>query len=252
MMSDHRPVWVEHMSRDAAASKAFYAGLFGWSLLTNEDPQYGGYAMAQIDGRDVAGFGSQMDPAMPGANWNLYVGTADAAASVAAATAAGGTVAVPPFTVGTMGTAAFIADPSGAVLGLWQPADMSGVRYQGPNGFAWAELNARGVERAIRFYESAFGWSHRTSDMGDGTLYTEFRDGEESLAGALEMPAQVPPQVPSHWLAYFAVEDITGTHDAAVRAGATSMVPPMAFPGGTFAVLGDPQGGSFGLLRMAD
>src|SRR5262245_37439903 len=125
MPTDHRPIWVDNSSKDPVANRDFYAGLFGWQLDTNDDPQYGGYTIAKLDGKDAAGFGGQQDPNMPPSIWNLYISTDDAAATVAAATAAGGTVIVPPFAIGTMGTSAFIADPSGGVFGLWQTAQMA-------------------------------------------------------------------------------------------------------------------------------
>lgn len=251
MTNPHRPVWVENSSKDPVANRAFYATMLGWQLDISDDPQYAGYATATRHGADAAGFGGQPDPNMPSSIWNLYISTPDAQATVAAATAAGGTVVVPPFPIGTMGTSAFLADPSGAVFGLWQAADMSGFQHQGTNGFGWAELNARDVERAIPFYERVFGWSHRASAMGEGRTYHEFLDGEDSLVGAMEMPPQVPPQVLSHWLVYFAVADVTETHDAAVAAGAMSVMPRTEFPGGVFAIIADPQGGTFGLITVA-
>ncbi len=251
MTSAHRPIWVDNSSKDPVANRTFYADLLGWELDTNEDPQYGGYTTAKRDGGDAAGFGGQQDPNMPPSVWNLYIATPDAQATVAAATAAGGKVIVPPFPIGTMGTSAFIADPSGAVFGLWQAAEMPGFGYQGTNGFGWTELNARGVDKVIPFYQQVFGWGHRASDMGEGRTYHEFLDGEESLAGAWEMSPQLPPQVPSYWLVYFAVDDVGATHEQAVKAGATSFMGATDFPGGQFAILSDPQGGMFGLLTMA-
>lgn len=250
MTTPHRPSWIDNSSKDPAVNHAFYGTLFGWEMDTSDDPQYGGYTTATLDGKAVAGFGGQMDPNMPPSLWNLYVSTPDAAATVAAATAAGGAIVVPPFPIGTMGTMAFIQDPSNAVIGVWQAAEMSGFETSGVGAYGWGELNARGVDAAIPFYDGVFGWTHRTSDMGNGTIYSEFLDGEESLLGALEMPPQLPDYVPSHWLVYFGVDDVTATHDAAVAAGATSNMPATDFPGGTFAILSDPQGGVFGLLKM--
>jgi predicted enzyme related to lactoylglutathione lyase len=247
----HRPIWADNSSRDPVANRAFYAGLFGWTLQVNDDPQYGGYAIAQLDGRDAAGFGGQQDPNMPASLWNLYIATPDAAATVAAASAAGGRAIVPPFAIGAMGTSAFIADPVGAVFGLWQPAGMTGFGIQGTNAFGWGELNGRNIASAVPFYETTFGWTHRTSDMGGGRSYTEFLDGDESLLGAFEMPPQMPADVPNAWMVYFAVDDVAAVHDAAVAAGGTSIMAATPFPGGTFAVLADPLGGTFGLISLA-
>ncbi|MFN8521395.1 MAG: VOC family protein [Chloroflexota bacterium] len=137
------------------------------------------------------------------------------------------------------------------MLGIWQPGEMTGFGVQGTNAYGWGELNARGVASAVPFYEATFGWTHRTSPMGEGRTYTEFLDGEESLLGAFEMTPQMPAQVPNHWLVYFAVDDVAAVHDAAVAAGGASLMPATPFPSGTFAVLADPLGGTFGLLHMA-
>jgi predicted enzyme related to lactoylglutathione lyase len=53
----NKPSWVDLASGDAAASRDFYAALFGWDVEVNPDPQYGGYALARIDGKDAAGIG---------------------------------------------------------------------------------------------------------------------------------------------------------------------------------------------------
>lgn len=73
-----RPAWVDLSSSDPTASHAFYSAILDWKIVVSPDPQYGGYAMARIDGRDVAGIG----PSQPGAPtaWALYIGTEDAAA----------------------------------------------------------------------------------------------------------------------------------------------------------------------------
>jgi predicted enzyme related to lactoylglutathione lyase len=121
-----------------------------------------------------------------------------------------------------------------------------------PNTFGWAELSARGVDKAIPFYQKVFGWTPKTSPTGpDQPPYTEFQLGGESIAGGQEMQSMVPAQVPSYWLVYFAVPDVDKSFKAATQAGARELIAPMEFPGGRFAILTDPQGASFGLLKMA-
>ena len=195
-------------SADAAASREFYGSLFGWEVEVNPDPQYGGYALAKIGGKDAAGIGPKMDPSAPTA-WNLYIGTDDVDGLAGRVGDAGGAVVMAPFDVGEQGRMAVFADPSGAFISSWQGTRMGGFETSAPNSFGWAELNARGVDRAIAFYASVFGWGTRTSPMGeDQPPYTEFlRDGA-SVAGAWEMSSMVPAQVPSYWLVYFAVEDV--------------------------------------------
>jgi predicted enzyme related to lactoylglutathione lyase len=67
----------------------------------------------------------------------------------------------------------------------------------------------------------------------------------------MEMNPMVPPQVPSYWMAYFLVDDVEASFRKSLDAGAAEMVSPVEFPGGRFAIVADPQGAVFGLLKRA-
>jgi predicted enzyme related to lactoylglutathione lyase len=246
----NKPAWVDLASSNAQASRRFYSDLFGWGVEVSPDPQYGGYGIARLGGQDVAGIGPKMSPEAPDA-WSLYLGTRDADEAARQVEAAGGTVVAAPFDVGDQGRMAVFQDPSGAFISVWQGTRMGGFQTDAPNSFGWAELNARGADRAIPFYTRVFGWTTRTSDMGEGRApYTEFLLDGESVAGAWEMNPAVPAQVPSYWQVYFAVADVDVAFASALDAGARELVSPQDFPGGRFAIVTDPQGASFGLLRV--
>jgi uncharacterized protein len=245
----NKPAWVDLSSSDAAASRDFYARLFGWQVEVNPDPLYGGYALAKLDGKDVGGIGPKMDPNAPTA-WNLYIGTDDIDDLAKRVTAGGGVVAAPPFDVGDQGRMAVFQDPSGAFISAWQGTRMGGFQTEVANSFGWAELNARGVEKALPFYTQLFGWTTKSSEMGEGQPpYNEFQLDGQSVAGAWEMSPMVPPQVPSYWQIYFTVDDVDAAYQKALVEGATEMLSPQDFPGGRFAIVSDPQGASFGLLK---
>src|SRR3979409_2428381 len=144
----HKPVWTDLATSDAEAAREFYGKGFGWKGGVRPDHQYGGYALAKIGGKDVAGIGpKQMDEA-PTA-WTVYIGTTDAEDTVKKAQAAGGNVIGPTMAVGDQGKMAIIQDPSGAMLGVWQSQNMTGAQlFDKPNTMGWAELNARGVNKA--------------------------------------------------------------------------------------------------------
>ena len=248
----NRPVWTDLSSPDAEASRKFYSAVFGWNVEVNPDPQYGGYGMAKVGDQQVAGIGPKMAADAPTA-WSVYIGTDNIDNLAKQVSAAGGKVVAEPFDVGTQGRMGAFQDPSGAVISAWQPGAMSGIfPVNEANTFGWAELNARGVDKALPFYKKLFGWSVRTSPTGpDGPPYNEFLLGGESIAGAQEMQPMVPKEVPSYWLVYFSVDDVDKTFKKATDAGAQQVVPPMEFPGGRFALLRDPQGATFGLLKTA-
>jgi uncharacterized protein len=246
-----RPIWVDLSSSDAAASREFYSKLFGWQIDVNPDPQYGGYGRAMIAGKDVAGLGPAQDPNAPTA-WNFYIATDDAEATARKVEAAGGKVVAPPFDVGDQGRMAVFQDPVGAFVSVWQATSMGGFQVSGPNAFGWAELNARGIDRAIPFYTSVFGWTTKTSPMGDGQPpYTEFQIDGNSIAGGWEMNPSMPAGVPSYWQVYFNVDDVDAAFRRALELGAHEMLAPQDFPGGRFAIVSDPQGASIGLLKTS-
>jgi predicted enzyme related to lactoylglutathione lyase len=248
----NKPAWVELSTSDPEAAQAFYARLFGWRLEVQADPQYAGYAMARIGDQDAAGIGRTQSAEAPTA-WSIYIGTDDVDALAKKVQAAGGRVIAAPFDVGDQGRMGVFQDPSGAFISGWQTAAMRGFASGSANAYSWAELNARGVDKAIAFYEAAFGWTHKTTEMGgDAPPYTEFQVDGESIAGAMEMNAMIPAQVPSYWMPYFGVDDVDATFRRALDAGAREMVAPADFPGGRFAIISDPQGAAFGLLRLAE
>jgi uncharacterized protein len=247
----NKPAWIDLSSADPAASREFYSKLFGWNVEVNPDPQYGGYALAKVGGKDVAGIGPKMMAEAPTA-WSVYIGTSDAKELSARVKAAGGNVIVEPMEVGGQGVMAVYADPSGAIISAWQPQQMTGFVPGTPNGFGWAELNSRGIEKVLPFYRAVFGWGNKSTDMGEGQPpYTEFLLGGDSIAGGTEMSPMVPAAVPSYWMVYFEVGDVDATFARALAGGAKEMLAPMDFPGGRFGIVADPQGAVFGLLKTA-
>ena len=247
----HKPVWTDLATSNPEGARKFYSAVFGWKVEVNPDPQYGGYAIATAHGKDVAGIGpKQMDEA-PTA-WTVYIGTADAAETAKKAEAAGAKIIAPVMEVGDQGHMAIIQDPSGAYLGLWQAGKMFGSQTSGANTMGWAELNARGFAKAEPFYKQLFGWGEKKSPMTEGQKgdYTEFQLHGESIAGGMEMNPMVPAQVPSYWMVYFNVDNVDKAFDKVIAEGGKEMLSPTDMPGGRFAIVSDPQGAAFGLLKM--
>ena len=246
----NRPAWVDLSSSDAGASREYYSKVFGWQVEVSSDPQYGGYGVAKIGGKDVAGIGPKMSPEAPTA-WNVYIGTNDAEELATKVQAAGGNVIMPAFDVGDQGRMAVFQDPTGAFISAWQPKAMGGFETNAPNTFGWAELSSRGIDKAIPFYNEVFGWTGKSTEMGEGAPpYTEFQLGGQSIAGGTEMNPMVPAEVPSYWMPYFSVDDVDRSYKTATEAGGKEMMAPQDFPGGRFAIVSDPQGAAFGLLKM--
>ena len=111
--------WNELMTRDAAASAKFYTTLFGWSR-EEMDMQGYSYSMFKSGDRAVCGMFTLLPEAgsMP-VMWMPYVTVENLDAAVDRAKELGATVHKEITTI-QMGRFAILADPQGAVIGLWQ------------------------------------------------------------------------------------------------------------------------------------
>jgi predicted enzyme related to lactoylglutathione lyase len=243
------PSWVDFSSPDVPASSAFYGALLAWNVEQGP-PEAGGYSMAMLHGAAVAGIGPQMNPGMPPA-WTTYVNVDDADDVVAKITANGGQVFVAPMEVLDVGRMAIFADPSGAVLGLWQPRTHTGAGLVNePGAYCWSELITTDVDRATAFYGAVFGWGALVHENPTTGSYTEWQLGGRSIGGMMPKPPTMPAEVPPFWGVYFAVDDCDASAARITELGGALLVPPTDIDPGRFAAAVDPQGGMFSILAM--
>lgn len=238
--------WVDLSTNDQEGAKAFYSGLFGWSFLDIPLDENMYYSMAQIEGYNVAGLGPAMDPNMP-TLWSSYVNHSNIDAVADRAAKAGGNVMMPPMDVMDSGRMALIQDPTGAVVGVWQPNNHIGAQLVNmPNALVWNELQTRDLETAKAFYAATFGWT----DSSDPSGYVMFSVDDRVQAGMMAMDESWGP-VPPNWSVYFMVEDVEAAAAKVKELGGTVMVPPTAAGEmGRFAVVQDPQGGVFTVMTF--
>lgn len=243
------PSWVDLAWSDPTAAAAFYTDVFGWELQTL-GPEAGGYAMFTKNGKLVAGCGPKMmGDAQPSA-WTTFVSVSDAEATAASITAAGGTVLAGPMKVLDAGTMTVFQAPDTSYGATWEPASHTGAQLANePGTFCWNELVSRDPEASSAFYGSVFGWGVTAADMG-GTPYTLFDLDGAQIAGMTPAPAELPPNVPSYWLVYFAVEDVDATYAHATAHGASAMLEPMDSPVGRFGILLDPERAAFAMIEL--
>jgi len=243
------PSWVDLGVPDPKQAARFYRQLFGWDVQEGP-PEAGGYAIAQLRGRAVAGLGPQQNPGPPA--WTTYVNVDSADETVAKIKAEGGMVFMEPFDVMDVGRMAIVADPAGAVLGLWQPKAHKGAGIVNePGTFSWAELVTTDVEAAKRYYGAVFGWGAETHGEGPGS-YTEWKLGERSISGAMPKPPQMPAEVPPNWGVYFTVTDTDAAVAKVKELGGAVMMGPMEIEPGRFAVVADDQGAVFNVITMKE
>jgi predicted enzyme related to lactoylglutathione lyase len=247
------PCWVDLGTPDIEAAASFYGGLFGWEIpeLPNS-AELGGYRRAKKDGADVGGVMPLMQEGEPPA-WRTYVAVADADATAAAVRDAGGTVIVEPMDVMELGRMAIFVDPQGALFGIWQPGTFVGAAHVNePGAVGWNELATRDPDAAKTFYNAVFGWGVEEQDIPDGGTYYEWRLGEETVGGMLDMRGRIPDEVPTHWLTYFGCEDADAALERVEQLGGSLLFGPMDVSAGRFAVVGDPFGARFAVMRPSE
>jgi predicted enzyme related to lactoylglutathione lyase len=245
------PSWVDLQTTNQEAAKAFYSGLFGWTYDDQPMPQGGEYSMAQIGQDNVAAI-SQQPPDMAAQGvppmWNTYIAVDSCDDAMAKVAAAGGQVAMPAFDITDAGRMAFVLDPGGAAVGLWQAGRHIGAsRVNEPGAVIWNELITEDPAGSTGFYEQVVGLTSSDMEM-EGQKYTTFETAGRSIGGTT--PPQMPG-TPNHWHVYFATADADAAAAKATELGGSVLVPPFDTPPGRIAVLRDPQGATFSILQPA-
>src|ERR1700756_569448 len=162
------PNWVDLQTTDQSAAKQFYASLLGWSYDDNPMPQGGVYSMGLLNGETVAAI-APMPPGAPEGRppmWNTYIAVDDVDEALGKVEPAGGQVLMPAFDIGDAGRMAFVMDPTGAPIGLWQAKQHIGATLVNETGAViWNELLTDSPDSALAFYEAVVGITHATMEM---------------------------------------------------------------------------------------
>jgi uncharacterized protein len=243
--------WIDLGTPDQDDAGEFYGALFGWTLKEDENAeQTGGYRTARLGDNAIGGVMKLMQEGQPPA-WMNYVCVEDADATTEKARRAGGTVHAEPMSVLDYGRMAVLADPTGAVFGIWQPGKNIGADVVAePGAMAWNELNTRDPEAAKVFYGEVFGWSFEEREFEGAGVYTSIELDGETIGGLSNITDRVPPEVPAHWLVYFAVVDADATLATAKDRDGEVFIGPMDISEvGRLAILKDPWGAVFALIQ---
>jgi predicted enzyme related to lactoylglutathione lyase len=237
--------WVDLGTTDVDAAKAFYTNIFGWEY---EDVRAGDYTLATRDGHVVAGLYPLGAVGQPPA-WISYVATDDLDVAVDRARELGATTLTEPLSAGHAGRLAVTADPAGAVFALWEADDRPGAALVNAHGaLTMNQLNSSDTDAARRFYEGLFLWQFDELDTRGGpSIWSVLNDS--TLNGAMMPLPDGAEGTPSHWLAYFAVDDLEAARGRTTDGGGDVIVGPTTVPAGRFLVARDPQGAYFALFE---
>lgn len=246
--------WIEVSSTDPAGSRDFYAGLFGWTYRVDPDPEHGRYTTALHGGRPVAGLAGVAAEAGQPVAWRLYLASANIGYTAEMLTQRGGQVLYGPAAAPGRGSVLIGADPTGGVIGFWEPGPPWMFHTLDPGSLIWAELNTWEGARADEFYTNLFGY--QPNQIGDGHKldYTTWSRGGPTMLARLQMNDDWATGIPAHWMLHFAVDPRTGTDDAVNRVlelGGQVLVYPYDTELGRIARVSDPSGAIFALIDTA-
>ena len=260
------PCWVEALQPDASAAVEFYAGLFGWAF-DEPAPMPGGfpgaYFVARVEGHAVAGIGSLAERSgLPAPAWTTHIRVDDADEAVARVSAAGGTVHAGPLDASPAGRVAFLADPAGALFGVWEAHAREGAGLiNEPRAWDLSSLRTTDLTGSTAFYAAVFGWLAEPFGQ-DGRLTLWRLPGYVGGQPQQPVPRDVvgimsPLGGPSsagrddaHWSVDFYCDDADATAETTERLGGRIITPPYDAPGFRGAVLEDPQGATFSVSQQ--
>lgn len=123
--------------------------------------------------------------------------------------------------------------------------------------FCWNELSTTDDEAAIKFYTELLGWELKRSNAvacegsdAPPMVYNEIVVDGRHVGGILKMGPEFG-EMPSHWMAYVAVEDVDAKARQVWELGGKVRVPPTDIPNvGRFSVVDDPTGATIALITL--
>jgi predicted enzyme related to lactoylglutathione lyase len=233
------PCWVDNLVPDPARAMAFYGELFRWEF---NGPGPGEYYVAQLRGRDVAGVG--LAPRGVQSGWNTYVSVSSAEETARAAER----VVVEPLDVLPAGRLAALADPGGAIIGLWEPAERQGCQLVNEAGaHAMSALHASDPDAAARFYRDIFGWDNEPFAPGVSLFRLPgYVGGEQAQPVPRDVVAvMAEDDGPARWSVDFWVPDADAAAARAPELGGSVVMAPFDSIPTRQAVIADPDGGVF-------
>ncbi len=116
------------------------------------------------------------------------------------------------------------------------------------NPFVWTDLSTFDTVAARSFYEGLFGWRFSETTGTDGAPYFVASHWFTSVSALFEMPERLQAlNLPSFWMSYIRVDDVSATVAKAKAVEGTIIEVPAtdAGDGARIALIRDPSGAGF-------
>lgn len=135
---------------------------------------------------------------------------------------------------------------------VWPAITEPPTQHYVPGMWVWEELFTEDTHAAIRFYRDAFSWSFKEFPAPGGPGYTLAFSEAEPVGGMIQREHAYQKQSGSRWLGMMSVPDVKAAARYAADHGGKVVVPPRFLAGrGEVAILADPEGAPFGVIRSS-
>jgi hypothetical protein len=235
---------------DIGKAISFYSATFGWDIEPG-GAEVGGYSVARLGGRSVAGIGPKMGGEQQPTMWMTYLAVDDADETIAKVQGAGGQVLMGPMDVMELGRMAVALDGTGGVFGVWQGREHTGAQIVNePGAQAWNEHMSHDFDAAKAFYGAVFGYEFQDISS-EGFSYATLNLDGRPVGGIGAYPAAVPAGTSGSWTVYFGAASTDDMVAAATRAGGKVEHEPVDSPYGRMAMAADDQGARFSIISVS-
>ena len=175
---------------DIPKAIGFYASLFGWNIEQGGRRRSAATRWPGSTAGTSAGIGPIMGPPGTPSTWTTYFASPTPTPPRPRSPAPAASSLTARWTSWTSGRLVVAADVTGAVFGVWQARNHTGVQVANvPGAFTWSEHMSRDFEGAKAFYAAVFGYEY--GDMSsDGFSYaTLLINGQQVVGGIGAFPA---------------------------------------------------------------
>lgn len=243
--------WTETQSTKPAQEIAFYQAVFGWQSETIPLGDGTTYTLFRKQGDVVAGLrpAPKTTPDLDiQSHWYAHIAVDNVDAICAQVSALGGQVIGAPADFLDYGQLAWITDPSGCPVGLWEAKSHIGAQRINEDGaLVWNELTTWKADQAIPFFEKLLGWAFTQLHQYESG-YWLFRNRGRLNGGVLQMTADWKGMSP-HWMTYFHVDDAEATVEKVKMHQGKIIHGPVDETTGKIAICASPTGVQFSILQ---
>ncbi len=248
-----RIVWHDLMTNKLVQAREFYRDLLGWDYVIEHSPDFvwrpgeeADYPLIIAKGQAHGGFVDSGPDSR--SHWLAWVAVEDVDVATAQARKLGATIEREAFDTPGVGRMAVIRDPQGALICPY----LRTHNFPPPTGaFLWDLLVTDDIESAKTFYRELFGWQAEDAVINGSQPYALFkRANAKDAAGAMQQFFAVAGQ--AFWLSCLATDDVDAAVAGATSLGASLLKAEIDLPQlGRLAILADPTGAVFGVLKSS-